>query len=528
MKRKNYAFVKGFLYLAMAATTITACKDEEPEAAPSLYVGETTTFVMSANGETKTIELQANVAITLNTQGTAEWCKATLSGKTLTVVAEPNTALASRSTTLEVSVPGKAETLTFEQGGQPSVKLRVASATASSEQQNYSIANTYDGITDGSIHYHSDWNAPGEQFELTYNLEPDERLELSMVAYYARPKTISSTTGLPVCPNGTFGKMEVWVATGGAFTKVKDFTCGDPINNAAEYSIPAYIELDEPIAGVTAVKIVADGATSKGGFASCNEMEFYGTGTPGYSQPYLLTGKSTLAFGAGGGSEDISVVTNATNITASGANGWCTVTVTGLFVNIAAAENSTSQSRTATVTITGDNGQTGTITISQARVIAEGAQLTVDAKSHADSYYDEDATDDAGNVTGGPFNLTFDDKYTTYWHSNYDDERIEELGPVTPPYNLYYYLTDAAELSYIVYYPRNYPTGGNGNFAAIEIWVSTGNDNFTKVMDYNCGGKGTESKIDLPDAISNVEAVQIVVKTDLGSCSEMAFFGTKK
>jgi hypothetical protein len=525
MKRRIYAFAKGFLTLLMGVAAVTACKDDEPEQTPSLYVGEVTTFVLSASGETKVIELQANVAVSLNTQNTAEWCHATIEGNKLTVVADANTALAARTTTVEVSIPGKAETLTFEQGGQPTAKFSVTGATASSTQTNYPIANSYDGVTDGSGHYHSDWNVKDNSYELTYELESNPVLELAIVAYYARPKTISTTTQLPVCSNGTFGAVEVWVATTAnpTLTKVKDYTCGDPTNAPADYPIPAYIMLDEPIPGATAVKIVVDGATSKGGFASCAEMEFYGIGASGTSTPYLLVGKSELSFGAAGGSEEISVVTNAESITAAD-GGWCTATVNGLFVTIAASENtSTSESRTANITITGSNGETKTITVSQARTTPQATLLTVDAeKSRTDSYYDDDG---GGN---GPVDKTWDGDFTTYWHSNYDDERIDELGPVEPPYALYYYLKDAAELSYIIYYPRNYPTGGNGNFGAIEVWVSTGNDNFTKVMDYNCGQKGAESKIELPNIVANVEAVKIVVLTDLGSCSEMEFYGAKK
>lgn len=509
----------------MAVAAVTACKDDEPAQTPSLYVGEVTTFVLSANGETKIIELQANVAVSLNTQSTAEWCHATLEGNKLTVVADANSELASRTTTVEVSVPGKAETLTFEQGGQPTVKFGVTGATASSEQPNYAIANSYDGITDGSGHYHSVWSEPGGPFELTYELEANPLLDLAMVAYYARPKAISSATQLPVCPNGTFGAVEVWVATTASptFTKVKEYTCGDPVNAPADYPIPAYILLDEPIAGATAVRIVVNGASSKGGFASCAEMEFYGIGASGVSDPYLLVGKSGIAFGAAGGSEDISVVTNAESITATDAS-WCAATVNGLFVTVTASENtSTSESRTATITITGSNGQTKTVTVSQARTAPAATLLTIDTdKSYTNSYIDDDG---GGN---GPVNNTWDESFTTYWHSNYDDEKIDELGPIAPPYDLYYYLKDAAELSYIIYYPRNYPTGGNGNFGAIEVWVSAGNDNFTKAMDYNCGQKGTESRIELPNVIANVEAVKIVVLTNLGSCSEMEFYGAKK
>ncbi|MDR1417467.1 MAG: hypothetical protein LBJ57_08655 [Prevotellaceae bacterium] len=527
MKIKIFS-AKGLLSLLMATVAISACRKDEPSGLPSLYVGEITTFAFAPVGETKTIELQSNVELSLNKQSTAGWCEVSLSGKTLTVTAPRNPSFATRTTTVEVFVPGKAATLTFEQGGQPSAKIQVDTAYANNEQPDNLIANSYDGII-GNSHYHSAWDSPGGPFELTYQLQHNPVLDLAMITYHARPKGNSGTS----CSNGTFGIVSVLVSVNnGPFEVVKqDHAIGDPINNGASYPVPAYIELDAPIANVTAVRIVVDGLSSKAGFASCSEMEFYGTGSSSATEPYLVLSKSNLDFGPDGGSAELCVVTNAVSITASDA-GWCTAIVAGNFITIAASENNSEAYREATITITGNNGATGQIKVTQPRALVdEGTPLTVDLTSpgsYADSWCDDDGDGYEGRTDGlksGPYFNMFDDEFGSYWHSNYNKELVETNGPTTAPHNLYFHLTSEAALSYIVYYPRNYPSGGNGNWGKIEVYVKRSGGDFEYVMSYSCEQKGTASQIVMPEVLSNVTDVRILITSQQNSaCSEIKFF----
>jgi hypothetical protein len=532
MKRKLFS-IKGFLSLLMATIAISACKDDDPTGPPSLYVGEVTTFAFAPVGETKTIELQTNVEVSLNTQSTAAWCEVSLSGKILTVKVERNSSLADRSTTVEVFIPGKSETLTFTQGGQSSVKFLVDTAYASSEQPNSVMAYTYDGITDGSAHYHSEWNSPGGPFELVYELQTAPVLELAMVVYYPRPKT-TNNEGQPVCPNGTFGTVSVAVSVNNGPFEIKkqDYTIGDPsAAGAASYPVIAYIELDEPVANVTAVKIIVDGLSSKGGFASCAEMEFYGTGSPTVTEPYLVLNSTSYDFAAEGGSTSISFVTNATSLTASGA-GWCTITTEGGFVSITAPENSSGRFRDATITVTGDNGATAQIAITQPRTVNEdnSVQLTVDVESSSvDSWYFDEGTTGHGEdglndgLKNGPLFNLFDGSYATYWHSNYSTTEGDGSGPVEGPHTLDIHLASASSLSYINYYTRGYPGGSNGNWGVVVISVKRGGD-WVEVMTYNCKQKDGRSQIVMPEVLSGVTDVRIYINQQNLNGSELRFF----
>jgi hypothetical protein len=527
MKRKLF-FVKGFLSLLMATAAISACKDEDPQGAPSLYVGEVTTFSLSPMGGTKIIELQTNVEVSLNTSATAEWCTVSLSGKTLTVTFERNATFAVRSTSAEVSITGKSETLTFEQGGQATAKFVVDTATASSEQPGEPITRTYDGVI-GDI-YHSAYDRKGEAFELIYYLKPNAVLDLALIVYYCR-----SGVG-----NGTFGFIDVEVATGGnntSFTNVlDDYLVGDHSDavGKANYPRPAFIELPEPIANVTAVKIIVDGQTSSAQLASCAEMEFYGIGAVS-DVPYIMSNITSHYFDFGGGSVEFSAITNAESFTAN-APGWCTATVNGSFVTLEASANTTGEYREAIVTITGSNGATEEVKIMQPRTVGEGRQLAVDLAS-PDSYADSWASDD-GNALGvsgkknGLFELMFDYTnldyhYDTYWHSNYEKNEIETNGPITSPHNLYIHLASASSLSYIAYYVRNYPEGNrNGNWGAIEVYVKySGGSDWEYQMSYNCGRDGNLSQIIMPRLLHDVTDVRIrITSQQNSSCSELKFF----
>ncbi|MDR0414700.1 MAG: hypothetical protein LBH84_04710 [Prevotellaceae bacterium] len=538
--RKRDFFVKGFLTLCMATAAISACDKDEPTGPPALYVGEELTFSLAPAGETKTIVLQTNVEVQLDKTSTAAWCEVSLSGKTLTVTAAPNTSLAARTTTVVVFIPGKSETLTFEQGGQPTAKMQVESASASSEQPGEPISRTYDGVV--ADIYHSNYGDGGMTFELTYQLKPAPTLELAMIAYYPR-----SNKG-----NGTFGtvSVEVEVNGSGGFEQVlTDFACGgvDLIPGAGpdggsttqeqrdEYPDVVYIELDRPVANVTSVKIIVDGSTSRAGHATCAEMEFYGTGSTTVTEPYLLLSKDRYDFTSAGGSVGVGVVTNATDFTVSG-EAWCTVTRSGNFVTFTAPENNSGAYREANVTITGVNGaEPQQIKLTQARKVSDDAKpLEVDKDlSYADSWYPDDGhhSEADPDQPSGPFSLNvFDGDYKTYWHSNYDEELVNTNGPTHSPHNVYVKLASPSELSYIIYYPRNYPNGGNGNWGTIKVYVLRAGGDFSNpdayeyVMDYDCGNKGKASQIVLPK-VMNVEAVMIVITDQQNSsCSELRFF----
>lgn len=513
-------FAKGLLSLCMAAVAISACEKDKPSGAPSLYVGEVTAYTLLPDGETKTITLQSNVQIGLDVSETADWCHVSLSGNTLTVRVDRYDGFVPRSTKASVYIEGgQYVELTFSQlSRQVAILYQVDSGTASSTHDMDVIDYTFDGVTvaeQGRI-YHSDYGdtvTPYSSVTLIYYLHPSQVMNLTMIAYYYR-QNFSEGRG-----NGTFGKVDVYTSTDNVnFTeRKKDFSCGNhSLPNM--YPFPVYIQFDEALVGVTAVKIVVDCNTSKAGFATCAEMEFYGVAAPGASG-YLELSKYRHEFSTGGGSEIIRVLTDA-DFTVSGVPGWCTYSVSGGYISIEAPKNTTGAYREGVITISG-NGFTKEVKISQARELdTEGSQLTVDlSKSGADSERSKSGSE-------GPFETMFDDDYATYWHSNYG-ESSDGHGPKAAPHTLDFYLRNAPTLSYFIYYPREYPSGGNGNWYTIEVWVKSVGGDFTYVMDYNCEGKGDLSKVILPDDYRNVDCVRIVVKKQQNSsCSEIRFFGS--
>ncbi|MDR1342189.1 MAG: hypothetical protein LBK18_02910 [Prevotellaceae bacterium] len=523
-------FTKRLLSLCMATVAISACEKDEPSGAPSLYVGEVTAYTLLPDGETKTIELLSNAQIGLDTEGTADWCHVTLSGNTLTVKADPYTGFVPRSTKVSVYIQGgQYEELTFSQlGKEVAITYQVDSATASSTHEGEGIEFTFDGVrvADQGLIYHSNYGqdtiTPYNTVTLTYYLHPSQVMNLAMIAYYHRQSLLQEKG------NGTFGYIDVYTSTSdvnsGSMTwdqQKQHYRCGN-YGIIKTYPFPVYIELDAPVANVTAVRIVVDCTTSKAGFASCAEMEFYGTASPdAASTSYLELSKYRHEFDTNGGSEIISVLSSDANPIVSGVPDWCTYSITGGYISIAVPKN-TGAYREATFTVSG-SGITREVKINQARELTdEGRQLEVDlSKSSADSWFSETGAE-------GPFDAMFDDDYTTHWHSNYGDDHSTGYGPKTAPHSLYFYLKGKPTLSYIIYYPRNYPSGGNGNWWNIDVYVSYGGDNFDRVLeDYNCGGKGELSKIVLPADYRNVDCVKIVVKKQQNSsCSEIRFFGT--
>jgi hypothetical protein len=537
MKRKQY-FIRGFLSLLMASAAVSACKDDDPVGPPSLYA-EYRDFAFSPMGETKEIELLSNTnEISIDREYTADWCEVSLSGKILTVTVSPNSTYLTRNTSVDVTIPGKFETLNFVQAGQPTAKFVVDTGYASSEQFSVDektgtrngdlMIYSYDGRL-GSAHYHSAWNMPEPNgtFELVYKLKPNTNLSLLAIAYYARPKKDDGTlfsNGYALA-NGTFGKVDVLTSTDGiSFTMAKkDYVIGNPKTKIhSTYPLPAYITLEEPAANIAAVKIVVDGNTSVGNFASCSEMEFYGIGTSAEVAPYIELSQSSCNFDYKGGAAGINVVTNATSITASSDAGWCSVSVNGRFVSVSVPENSSeADSRYANITIASANGLTATVPVFQLRNVPDASkELEVDlasAESYADSYF-------PGTGNEGPYELMFDEDYETHWHSSYGDDTDPQYGPKTGPHNLYFHLKSPSTLSYIIYYPRNYPDGGNGNWGQVKVYVKRGGS-WEYQITYDCEGKGGLSKIVLPSAVDNVTDVRIeITQQPNSSCSEIRFF----
>lgn len=250
--------MKKIFVLFLIVTTLFSCKEDDVPVPEPLYIGEKE-VIFTVNAETRTYEIVSNSPVTMETME-ANWCNCTLEGKKLTIEAAANTSLPGRQTSLIFTNNVRTITVPVIQSGHPTTLIAIDYATADSEQNGETIDLSYD--KNYSTFYHADWGDSRKEgsFELIYYLKNSPKV--AMLSYYPRPGG----------GNGTFGKIEIHVSTVADkdnFVKNTEFDC-------AQSKEASHIELVTFVPNTYAVKIIVDGATSRGGFASCGEMEFYG------------------------------------------------------------------------------------------------------------------------------------------------------------------------------------------------------------------------------------------------------------
>lgn len=508
--------MKKILFALLLVFIASSCEDDKIPVPTVLYVGESNTFILSANGETREIDVTTTAQIQLVKEEGADWCTVTMEGSKLVVKADPNARLVERSTSVKLVAPDRDLTVLLQQSGQASIAMAVTRAEASSAAANYSIGVSYDGDLGNGFFV---TNTTDATHELTYYLEPTNKVQLAGITYYPRLPNAGGTVA-----SGNFATGSVMVSKTSnptSFQKVMDFDLKKTIQTT-------FLEFPAAQTDVYAVKLVIDGAgVSQGGSASVQEFVFNGTAIQSASEKFALVTKNLHIFSESGGSTSIGVLTNSASISASSDAGWCTVDVDGNFVKISANAN-TGERQNATVTVTGSEGGSQTITVRQ---LAPSSLMEVTGATAVNVRGEENVGE--GSI-GAMYNGTYVDG--NYWHSNYDGQTLANGGP----YRLDFALANVGKLSHIRYYPRQGATptldtegnnqGGNGNFGKIEIWVKSTGD-YVKVMDFACGEKGAMSEIVLPAPVDNVTNVRIQIisgRGGHGSCAEMQFFGTKK
>ena len=492
----------------------SSCNNDNIPVPTALYVGEKTTFTLSANGETREIEVKTTAQLQLEKSEETNWCNAELvNNNKLVVTVQPNARLAGRSATFTLIAPDRKLEVIIEQSGQPSIAMPVIRAEASSAATNYNIGVSYDGDLGNGFFV---TNTTDAVHELTYYLEPTNQVQLVGITYYPRLPNAGGTVA-----NGNFSTGSVWISKNNSpdnFRKMMDFDMEKTIQTT-------FLEFPSPQTDVYAVKLVIDGGgATQGGSASCREIVFNGAAIPSASEKFILPSKNSFIFSENGGETSVGVLSNSTSILATSDAGWCNVSVDGSFIKISATSN-TGERRMANITVTGSEGGSQTITVRQ---LAPSSLLEV-AGATAVNVHGEI------NVGEGSVDYMFDGKVdANIWHSYYGGGQNLSNGG---PYVLDFALNNVSKLSHIHYYPRQAAVdtegnnqGGNGNFGLIEVWTKSGAD-YVKAMDFACGEKGAMSEIVLPTPVDNVTNVRIVIITGRGghaSCSEMKFLGDRR
>jgi hypothetical protein len=506
---KKIAFA--LLALVFAASS---CTDDKIPVPTVLYVGEETTFMLSANGETREIEVITTAPIQLEKSEEVDWCSIELKDNNkLVVTAEPNARLVNRRTGITLAAPDRKLNISIEQSGQPSIAMKVANATASSTYSNNNIDVTYNG--DKGNGYFMTTNAGSEQV-LTYYLEPNSNVQLVGITYYPRLPGTGATTP----SSGAWGKIAVAVAKTTApeqfETVLSDYDCNKPLKDAV------FIELPAAIPNVSAVRITVDAATSQGSYASLREIEFNATALQSGTDKFVLPNQNAMTIAKEGGAVSIGVLSNGNSVDASCDASWCTVNIDGSFVNVSVEANNGDR-RTASITVTGEGGSQASVAVLQ---LGNSSMLEIGEVKASTT-----AEPDEGKIT----NMKDGDK-TTYWHSDYSTTPSSAL--LIKPQTIEFELVNVARLSHIRYYPRQTSldvngnnTGGNGNIGRIEVSVKSSGGSYQKVMDFHCDEKGQTSEIVLPNPVDNATGVMFTIYSGRGmhaSCAEMEFYGASK
>lgn len=250
--------MKKIITLLMITVVLFSCKDDDVPIPEPLFIGENE-VLFTVDAETKEYTIISNSPVTMKAPE-VDWCTFTLDGLKLTIVAKQNTSLPGREATLEFINDIRTITVPVKQAGHPTTPIEIERGTADSEQSGEEMVKSYD--KDKGTFYHANWGDSRKEgsFELIYYLKGAPKLAL--ISYYPRDGG----------GNGTFGKISIYVSTTDDkenFEKIMDYDC-------AQSKEVSHIELSKFVPNTYAAKIIVDGATSRGGFASCAEMEFYG------------------------------------------------------------------------------------------------------------------------------------------------------------------------------------------------------------------------------------------------------------
>lgn len=231
--------------------------------------------------------------------------------------------------------------------------------------------------------------------------------------------------------------------------------------------------------------------------------------------------ENTCELSANGESKALKVTTNAETFEVDvpdDAKEWCTAKKQGFQVIISVTKNDLLDFRRTTVTIiAGDKHDI--ISITQLYSVPTPEEETKIKVTGGEASSQETTSDD------NKFANSFDGDYNSIWHTNWNEGDKY-------PYTITYYLEETDQLNYIIYYPR-FDGGSNGRFGQIEIQAQSRlSDEFVKVMDYDCGKKGSESKIMFENPVLNPKSIRFIIKSGEGghaSCAEMEFYrGTGK
>ncbi len=149
---------------------------------------------------------------------------------------------------------------------------------------------------------------------------------------------------------------------------------------------------------------------------------------------------------------------------------WCTATIDGTNIIVTATEsNDGTEERTATVSVRYGYWITSFIVLQK----YQGQEyIQLDWSSWTATGSDVEASD------GGGYSSLFTTDRTTFWHSAYSS------GTVPPPHSLYIDMQEEYEVVRFDIGRRQYGENNYPSVKHMDIYVSTDNENFTKVGEF--------------------------------------------
>lgn len=255
------------VFILLATLIVLSCKEEVVVPESVLFVKETV-LNFSKSAEIKTIDVTTNVSDWDVVSSDTEWCKVskkTVPTPQIIVMVTENNGIDSRSAEVTVSNNSLSSTIKVTQMGTSSevevpkdVKIAPTGGKANQYQPGQNIENTFDGVFGGEP-YHSPWGNNTKFpviLEYFFDVKVPSPAVIDYLIYYTRSG------------NGNFGKLKLYVAT----KDNPEYSLYDNYD-FKETSSPSKISFANGLKNPTKIKFEV--LSGLGGFASCDQMEFY-------------------------------------------------------------------------------------------------------------------------------------------------------------------------------------------------------------------------------------------------------------
>ena len=206
------------------------------------------------------------------------------------------------------------------------------------------------------------------------------------------------------------------------------------------------------------------------------------------------------------------------DFTASSDADWVTVAKqVGKTVYLHVDQNMSSESRSANVTFTTSDNKTAQVMVLTQTRDESANDIPTDTKIKPSS-----ATGTKPQ-SGADITKTYDDDYTTMYHTQWSGYTVSESDPAI----LTYKFTNVPQIDYLTYVPRLSSGGTNGNFGHVKVYVTESGSAERLYGSYNWEQSSSSKSIVFDTPLKNPTSIRFEVLDGAGgfaSCAEMEFY----